>query len=679
MHKRRIAVLFGTMVAAFLAVEGRLFYLQIVRGEHYADYADRQRVALVPLNVARARILTSDGAVLAEDKLAFDIAVVIGKLDPATERQIRNPLRRLFHVGRTQKLHRIEEASWKVRAEGDKVFVEGFSRPEVEVQDGPGRPRLDIVDRRTGEFLLPDHLIRSLGRLAVLAGEPRDELLKKVLGAAFDVARLSIPVFSAVAVIKGVDYEMVAAVDTRPDEFRGFEVQTRSERVAPNGALAPHSVGYLSKFNESDIRAAMKKYRGWPGRSYFMNLRIGRAGIEKAMDDVLRGEFGMECIERDHLNRRQGVLADAPAKAGRDVALTIDSRLQRIVEQALNDVTGAAVFIDVRTGHILAIASSPKFDPSRFRQDYAAVAANPDRPLWDRAVRGRLPLGSVFKIVTALAALEADRVPTASDCDGTFRFGRRTFRCHRRYGHGRLELTDAIKYSCNVFFWRTALQAGEGAVIDMATRLGFGRKTGVRIPREYGGKLPLTAPGGELLNLAIGQGELQVTPLQAAQMVAAVANDGVLMPVKLIGDLRPFDTDGPAATALPDDRKPRDLGLSKRSLDAVRLGLYKVINEYGGTGYRAFQDFDRPFKVCGKTSTAERTASRDGRVVQDNVGWFVGYAPHERPRVAFAVAVEHLSGSQGGGSTAAPIARQVLEAIPLDLVGLEPPKQGGQE
>jgi len=674
-HNRRILVLFCVIAAAFFAVEVWLFSLQIVRGDYYAEYADRQRLALLPLDVARARILTSDGAVLAEDRLAFDVAVVIGKLDPSNERRIRGPLRSLFYVPRREKLLGINEARWQTREvtqDGKTaLLVEARSKLDVELQDAHGQPMLDVVERRC-KFVLPDHVLRSVTRLARVSGRPRDELLAGVIRAAMDVARLRTPVFAAVPIIKGVDYSVVAAVETRPEQFRGFQIETRFERTAPSGALAPHLVGYLSKFNRRDVDKAMKKYRGWPPRGYFMRLRAGRAGVEKSMDEVLRGEFGMECVERDYLNRRQRTLADAPASPGRDVVLTIDSRLQKLTEKALEGSVGAAVFLDVKTGAVLAIASSPKYDPARFQQDYPRLARDPARPLVDRAVAGMFPLGSVFKIVTVLAALEKGTVPASVNCTGSIRLGRRTFRCHRTYGHGTLGLTDAIKYSCNVFFFRTAQRTGGAALIEMARRLGLGRKTGVRVPGEAGHAryFPRVARGGELLNLAIGQGRLVVTPLQVAQMVAAVANDGVLVPPKVIRELRPFDTDSVAAEVLPDPRRPRPLGISKRAIDAVRLGLYKVVNEYGGTGYRAFRNFDRPFKVCGKTSTAQRGMGRP------NVGWFAGYAPHDRPRVAFAVAIDGLTAHQGGGSTAAPVAREILEAMPLDLLGLKRTKGG---
>ncbi len=671
MHKNRVIVLFCVIVVAFAVVEARLFHLQIVRGEYYVSYAERQRVGLKPLTVVRARILTSDGVVLAEDQEAKDVVVIIGELDPSGERRIRDPLRRLFYVPRSERIYRIVDAGWETRLDQDEagteqLVVEAWSKLEIEYTHEDGNPALDS-DRRRETFVLPERVVRAIEELALLTGEPRGELVDRVLKAAMDAARLRMPVFSPVPIIKGVEFETVAAVETRADAFRGFKIRERFERVMPAGPLAPHLVGYVAKFNERDVEAALERYSGWPSRAFFMTLRAGRAGIEKEMDDVLRGEFGMKCFERDHVGRWQRPLADAPPKVGRDVVLTIDSRLQKLTEEALADVVGAAVFVDVQSGHILAIASSPKYDPARFRADYNQLIANPDRPLWYRAARGRLALGSVFKIVTALAALEADRMPASVDCEGAIRYGRRSFRCHRRYGHGPQDLTDAIQHSCNVFFYRAAQQAGEGALIDMALRMGFGRKTGVRIPREYGGNVPGSARGGKLLNLAIGQGDLDVTPLQVARMMAAVANGGTLLPMKIVEELRPFDrSDSPVAESLPDDRKPRTVGISKRSLDAVRLGMYKVVNERGGTAFRAFGNFDQPFKVCGKTSTAERP--------RDNAGWFAGYAPYENPRIAFVVVVEHLDAGQGGGSTAAPIARAVLESMPLRLVGLGKPK-----
>jgi penicillin-binding protein 2 len=681
-HKRRISILFGIIAAIFSVVVLRLGFLQIVRGEHYARYADRQRIALLPRSPARARILTRDGRVLAQDRLAFDVAVVIGRLDPARERRLRDPLRSLFYVPRRETLLRITDFDCEVRRDepDGRLFVRAWSKLEVEARDEHDVPVVYLVDRETHWFPVPEHLLGSLERLARLTGERRDDLLRNVLDAALDVARLRVPVFAEVPVIKDVDYDVVAAVEAHPRQFRGFQVRVRFDRENPGRPIAPHLVGRVGPFSPADVEAAVEQYHGWPGRGYFMHRRIGRSGIEKSADGWLRGEFGMECIERDHLNRRQRVLTDAPATPGRDVVLTLDSRLQALIEEAMGDTVGAAVFLDVRTGHILAIASGPRFDPGVFddRAAYRALLEDPRRPLVDRALLGRYPLGSVFKVVTALAALEKGCAPGSVHCHGSIRVGRRTFHCHRRYGHGRMDLTDGIKYSCNVYFYRTGQAVGGTALIAMARRLGFGRKTGLRVPAEAAGNLPYTARGGELANLSIGQGKLVVTPLQVAQMMATVANDGVRMPARIVAELRPFDIDSPAAELPPDARRPADLDLSKRAVDAVRLGLYKVVNEHGGTGRRAFARFERPFKVCGKTSTAQRRVRRDGRVVPDNVGWFAGFAPHDKPRIAFAVCVEHLTGDEGGGTTAAPIARQVLDTIPLDLLGVDASEGGGR-
>jgi penicillin-binding protein 2 len=685
-HKRRIALLLCGVIVAFAAVEMWLFSLQIVRGEEYRSYAERQSVGLIATECARARILTSDGTVLAEDRLAYDVCVVIGRLDPSKERRIRGPLRRLFYVPRRERLRRVTDASFEIRRErtsggAEQIVVKARSRMDVESDDEDGGPQADVIERRV-EFVLPPEVVKSVERLARLTARPADELLREVVDTAIDVASLRVPVFMPVPLVKDVDYDVLSTVDTQPEAFRGFVIRPRFDRIAAGGTLAPHLLGYVSKFNAADVRRAVERYPGWPGRGFFMRQRIGRTGVERKLNDVLCGEFGMECIERDHMNRRIKTLADAPATPGRDVVLTLDSRLQKIVQQALGARVGAAVLIDIKTGYVLAAASAPTYDPDRFREReyFRQLRNNPDHPMVDRAFRGQFPLGSVFKIVTALAALENNSVPTSANCTGSYRFGRRAFRCHRRYGHGSVDLTDAIKYSCNVFFYTMAVKTGYGQLIWMGRHFRFGEKTGINIPGEPAGRMPHSAPGGQLLNLSIGQGELVVSPLQVARMVAAVANDGVMMPPKIVKELRPFDTPGAqVAEPMPDTRKPVSLGISKRSLEAVQLGLYKVVNEHGGTGYRAFAGLNRPFKVCGKSSTAQRRARRNGQVVSDNVGWFAGYAPHDKPRVAFAIAVEHLGPREGGGSTAGPIARNIFDAIPLDLLGLSDGREeGGQ-
>ncbi len=768
MHKRRLRILFLVMVAMALVIQGRLVFLQIVRGDHYRDYADRQSVALSPIDVARGRILTSDGVVLAEDRLRYDVAVIIGRLDPSDERAIRHPLRRLFWVPRSQKLVRIADTEWRLRTENGpdgqpKVIVEAESELEVEVLDQRQQPLLKVVHRKN-EFPLPDHLIRSVTQidrltrpsrdeLAGAAGElldaaqttpgqtlpepvrtavnkvgsaldaadadlrrtlraaagelaaeikkhegadlpagliaaadrlhrkardRRQEILADVLDTAVDVARLRTPVSAPVTIIKDVCYDRaVVPIETRADEFRGFVIQPNRRRDAET-ILAPHLIGYVSGFNEADVERKLRQYPGWPGRSYFMQQRAGRDGIEHKLDDHLRGRFGVECVERDHLNRPQRELARAPATPGRDVLLTIDSRLQAIVEDALanaayregRSAVGAAVVADVHTGHILAIASSPTYDPAVFRSTHAyqRLVDDPDHPLFNRAMRARLPLGSVFKLVTALAGLENNAGSGRVNCAGGMQYGRRYFRCHSP--HGTLDLEQAIQRSCNTYFFVVGRQIGDSALIDMAGRFGFGRKTGVEFPSERPGNLPAQAAGGELLNMTIGQGQLAVTPVQTVQMMAALANGGTLVPVTLVRELRSFQEEGDGQP-LHDSRRSEQLGISRSSLDMVRSGMYRAVNEQGGTGRVAFSGFNRPFKVCGKTSTAQRTVRRNGEVVVDNVGWFAGFAPHDRPQIAFVVAVERLSRGDSGSRTAGPIARDILDRIPLELLGIE--------
>lgn len=656
MHNRRINALFIGFLLVFFAVAVHLARLQLVHSDDYRSSAERQRISLVPLDVARARILASDGSVLVEDRIVYDVAVVLSVLDPNSRREIRGPMRGLFYVRQTEKLRAITGAGWYV--EGDNVHA--WSKLDIETKDAKG-PVFHESSRKV-TFNLPPRVIGSLQKLSLLTGKTYESLLAGVLDAAVDAARMRTPVHEPVAIATDVAFNTIAAIETSPEDFRGFVITRRFERATPSGPLAAHVLGNVARFSNLDVNNAMQKYSGWPGAGFFSQQRIGRNGIELMMDNELRGEFGLECIVHDNLGRRQSLVADTPPNPGHDVVTTLDLRLQTIVQEALEGEVGAAVFIDLQTGNIIAIASSPGFDPATFGQDYTALASNRDQPLFDRAARGHLPLGSVFKLATAIAMLESGRGGEKIECTGMVLEGTRIYRCHNRYGHGVLNLEEAIKVSCNCYFYEAGRRVGSDALIGAAAKLGYGRATGSKIPGEYGGNLPMRVNGGQLVNLSIGQGELLVTPLQVAQMMAIIANGGKIYQPRLLKELRPFDTDSLAVLSIGETAPPKDAGISKASFDAIKAGMYRVVNEQGGTAYKVFGDFDRGFKICGKTSTAQR---RPG----DNVGWFAGFAPHDNPRIGFAIAVERLSGSDGGGSTAAPVGRKIFDKIPLELLG----------
>jgi penicillin-binding protein 2 len=375
---------------------------------------------------------------------------------------------------------------------------------------------------------------------------------------------------------------------------------------------------------------------------------------------------------------------------GRDLVLTLDPRLQATAESLLDDAVarrglagptvepagGAIVVLDVRSGAILAAASAPRFDPNAFAgSDGARVAAllsDPGHPLFDRATRMAIPPGSVFKVVSAAALVEAAAIDPQERffCQGYLHVPERQ-RCaiYRRHGVGHDEVTlgDALAQSCNVYFFHHAGRLGPSALVDWASRFGFGQVTGVDLPGEAAGTLPAPADDAspsarakgfaEAQMLAIGQGPLEVTPLQVARMMAAVANGGLLVTPHVVSGLGLTEQGEPTAEASAESAEPpirvpppRPIpGLHPATLAAIREGLERVVSDPRGTAHATV--FLDSIEIAGKTGTAE--TGEDGA----EHAWLAGYAPADRPRVAFAVALEHAGDA---AETAGPVAKRLV-------------------
>jgi len=459
------------------------------------------------------------------------------------------------------------------------------------------------------------------------------------------------------AIVHDVDLKTVGVVKSRPDTFPGLTLLPTRRREYPHGDRAPHVIGRTGEvtaeeladsggINASYPKGHLKRY--WPGDL------MGRGGAEGACEDMLRGSRGMYQKGIDG-----NFLEDIDAVPGGDVHLTLDIALQGDVEDLLDNASrrrrcGAAVVLDCRTGEVLVLASAPRYDVRLFRVDFPDLMRRTDRPLVHRAIAGAYPLGSAFKAVTATAALHEGAITprTFLTCDGVLDHAHpERFRCHiflsHGYGHGTVPLRTAIQKSCNVYFYQVAqllsrdargrmdLRLGRVRLQDWAERLGLGRPTGLGLPGEVAGRIDVNDPR----NLAVGQGELQVTPIQAAQLYALVATDGRMPPLRIIRE-----------TAPPPDAVRPGLNLNHNHMTALRDAFAAVVNEPGGTGYRHARLPE--VRIAGKTGTAQAGAG-------DDHAWFVGFAPADRPRVAFSVIVEH---GGHGGETAGPIVRAIVEA-----------------
>jgi penicillin-binding protein 2 len=451
----------------------------------------------------------------------------------------------------------------------------------------------------------------------------------------------------------------VAAVEARRLELPQAQVDVIPLRSYPQGGTAAHALGRVGEVTERQLQSGE-----------FADLvpgdMVGQAGLESQYNRDLRGRDGRR---RVIVNSRGLEVAEADRElpvSGPGLTLTIDADLQGAMEAAFAGRQGSAVALDPETGEILAMASVPSYDPNQFSagiepRAWSLLATDPDTPLMNRVIQGQYAPGSIFKIVMAVAALEEGVVTpqTTAYCPGYLSIYNTVFRCAKASGHGVVNMHEALRQSCNVYFFQLGVQLEIESIARWARRLGLGSPTGVDLPHEASGLIPDGAwklrtqrvpwYAGETVSVAIGQGAVTTTPLQLARLVAVIANGGRLV--------RPHLVKAVGGRAI-DPGPPVDLGLRPATLQAVADGLHAVVNEHG-SGWRAqLPGLD----ICGKTGSAQvvsharLTRSATTEAYQPH-GLFVAFAPAKRPRIALAVVVEH-GGS--GAEAAAPVARAVL-------------------
>lgn len=476
--------------------------------------------------------------------------------------------------------------------------------------------------------------------------------------------------FMPVRVRDNLTFEQMSLLQVNAPDLPGISIEEGISRNYPQGASSTHVVGYVSLLNDQDLKGDMdSNLQDLPG------YRIGRIGIEQAFEETLQGTPGIRKTEVNAFGRSVRVLENKLPVPGQDVHLTIDSRLQKYAMEIFSQEAGSLIVVDVKTGEILALFSAPSFDPNLFTvplsvKDWRTLANNPKNPLQNKALNGLYSPGSVFKIIMTLAGLEGGQITPYNTvfCNGKVRLGNQLFHCWKRQGHGHVNVVEAIKHSCDVYFYEMAQKIGVDQIVSVAARLGFGELVNIEISGEKKGLLPSrmwkeTVKGdgwrmGDTLNLSIGQGFINTTPLQLAKFVSEIAS-GTQLDLTLIK----------SQTQEKIVQKPLDI--SKSFLNMVREGMDKVVNEQGGTAYGARFNYLGQM-MAGKTaSTQVRRITlkerEEGVKKQEDLPWqyrdhamFVAYAPTNKPRYAVAVVVEH---GGGGSRTAAPIASKMLREV----------------
>lgn len=483
-----------------------------------------------------------------------------------------------------------------------------------------------------------------------------------------------------VSVAEDMSWEEFSAINVRAPELPGVTADMGEVRVYPHGGAFAHVIGYVAKVNKEDLTPT------GPNSDPILlhpGFRIGRQGVEKAFDLDLRGKPGARKVEVDANGRevRQDEAGDIPATPGKTIQLTLDVDVQNRALEVMGDESGAIVVMDCRTGDLLCMASSPSFDANRFVRglsgpDYRALAQYERKPLLDKVMTGTYPPGSTFKPTVALAALQAGIDPEVRvNCPGGWYWGGRTWRCWKHGGHGSQNMHDAIKNSCDIYFYQTALKIGPDPIAKAAHAMGFGeifdigvpgQKKGVVGSREWKRKAvkrePVWQPG-DSVSYGIGQGYVAVNALQLAVMTARLANGKKALNPRLIRSV--------GGVEMPRGSDAPDLPFSAEHLAYVRGGMEAVANDTSGTAYRQSQLGLGDIKMAGKTGTAQ-VRSYAGLASRSSVGvtWrlkdhnlFVAFAPYDDPRYALSVIIEH--GGMGGATAAAPRAREVMRVALL--------------
>lgn len=465
-----------------------------------------------------------------------------------------------------------------------------------------------------------------------------------------------------------ISRDALAAIEVNRWDLPGIVVDVSPRRDYIFSPSSAHTLGYMGEISVDELKN--KIYSDCKTGDF-----IGKYGIERAREHWLRGKRGGQQVEVNATGQVVRVLNTVDATPGHNIVLSIDQSLQLTAEHLLADQAGSAVAVDPSNGQILAMASTPSFDPNAFisgmsHDAWNELISDPQHPLENKAIQAEYPPASTYKIIAAAAGLEEGVINanTTFSCPGFLKFGNRTYRCWKKWGHGEVDVLKALSESCDVYFYKVGQELGVDRLAWYARGFGLGEPTGVDLDHEAGGLVPtarwkksrvgVSWQKGETLSVVIGQGFNLVTPLQMAMVTAAVGNGGTRYRPRIVKTIRTADGN------TIYDSVPEVVGrlpVSENTLRLVREGLFKAVNDRHGTAWRSRLD---GVAMCGKTGTAQVVGRREDGAGEDGQGepikdhaWFVAYAPRKDPKIAVAVIIEH---GEHGSSAAAPVAAEMI-------------------
>ena len=573
---------------------------------------------------------------------------------------------------RMRKLQVEDASEYRLLADENRINIRLIAPARGEIYDRNGKViarneqsfRITIVKEDAGDI---EQTLYSLSNLIKISQNDAKRVIEEI--------ERSAP-FLPVTVRDQLSFEEIARIAANSPILPGVSVEQGLSRVYPLIESYAHVVGYVGPVSDTDLKDGNESNP----LLKIPRFQVGKVGIERQFEDVLRGSAGVMKVEVNALGRVMRNLDRKEGKPGNNIQLTVDTELQAYIQARLGSESASAVVMNCKNGEILAIASSPSYDPNKFVKgisysDFNELRENELRPLASKTVQDAYPPGSTFKIVTALAALEANIISPKDNfsCDGKMEISNRFFHCWKKDGHGEMDLAKSLSESCDVYFYELALKVGIERINEMATQLGLGIQHDVPMSAITKGLVPNREWKlknreqdwlvGDTVNASIGQGYVLSSPLQLAVMAARLASGR---------NVKPMLTKSINGQNVHDDKEFEDLKVDKANLNIIRKALFKASNDRRGTAYGS-RIINNKYRMAGKTGTSQvrniTDAERENGVTKnEDLPWkrrdhalFINFAPYDDPEIAVSVVVEH---GGAGSKSAAPIARDItLQAL----------------
>ena len=642
----------------------QLFNLQIVNGEEYREESNTRLSRESKLVAARGNILDSSGNVLATSKMGFSLELYKTKID---DESLNKSILELINVLEQHKQSYVD--SFPIKPDPYEFTISG---DELSNWKAKNKLKEDASAEDCFNYFKKKYKITN--------EDPKE--VKKILAIRNEITTKGYSSTRPLNIATDVSQEVVSIISERSDDFPGVNIVTESIRSYTSGSLASHIIGYIGRISEEEYNK---------NKDIYDNDDItGKTGIESVFEKYLKGKDGVKQIDMSVDGTVAAEYVSEEAIGGSDIVLTIDSNLQSITENALKEnmekisnggftqsyqtKSGSVVVMNVKSGEVLAMASYPEFEPQQFVGGISAAKFDEyksSQGLFDRAISGSYAPGSTFKMITAIAGLESGVIDTRTKINDTGIYPKYTnpvcwYYTSFHRGHGSLNVSDAIKHSCNYFFYETGDRMGIDNLAKYARYFGLGEKTGIELPSETSGTLASRETKkektgeewyvGETTSAAIGQSYNSFSPLQMAKYISMIANGGHNIQPTIVKTIR--NSDGSEVNKEEirkyvneklglSDEKQEELQIEQENLDAVLEGMRSVTSETGGTAYNIFKDFD--IEVGGKTGSAETSTG-------DVNAWFVGFAPFDNPEIAIVIMVEN----GGHGNYTAEVVRDIM-------------------